>query len=112
MSGARAEVAGKLPRRELRPSQLLVSLVLVALVVISALVVVDSTHLSRERFNELQVKQRQEWALDEEWERLLLEQSTWAAHERVSQIAESKLNMVMPDPAAIKVLTPVKGVAP
>ncbi len=111
MSAARRQAAADLSRRELKPSQLLVSLGLLALVVMSALVVVNSTHLSRERFNELQVRQRQEWALDEEWERLLLEQSTWAAHERVNQIAESKLNMVTPDPAAIKVLIPGKGSA-
>lgn len=92
-------------RRELRPGQLTMSLALLALVVMSALMVVDSTHRSRERFNELQNLQRQEWALDEEWERLLLEQSTWAAHERVNQIAETKLDMVLPDPAAIKVMS-------
>lgn len=92
------------PRRELRPGQLATALGLLALVVVSALAVVDSTHRARERFNQLQVMQREEWALDEEWERLLLEQSTWAAHERVNQIAESKLDMVLPDPAAIKVM--------
>ncbi len=91
-------------RSELRPGQLAMSLALLALVVVSALAVVDSTHRSRERFNELQNQQRQEWALDEEWERLLLEQSTWAAHERVNQIAETKLDMVLPDPATIKVM--------
>jgi cell division protein FtsL len=95
--------------RELRPTQLLVSLALLLLVVVSALAVVDSTHRSRERFNDLQKLQREEWALDEEWERLLLEQSTWAAHERVNQIAESKLDMVMPDPAVIKVMPSERG---
>jgi len=89
--------------RELRPGQLAMSLALLALVVVSALAVVDSTHRARDRFNEMQSLQRQEWALDEEWERLLLEQSTWAAHERVNQIAETKLNMVLPDPATIRV---------
>jgi len=97
--------AGSTPRRELGPERLLVTLGLLLLVVISALAVVDSTHRSRERFNQVQVMQRQEWALDEEWERLLLEQSTWAAHERVNQIAETKLDMVLPDPAAIRVMT-------
>ena len=99
--------AGSLPasaQRPLTPARLVVSIGLLVLVVISALAVVNSTHRSRERFNELQVMQRQEWALDEEWERLLLEQSTWAAHERVNQIAETKLDMITPDPAAIKVL--------
>lgn len=92
------KAADKTLRRELGPGRLLVSLGLLVLVVISALAVVDSTHRARERFNHLQEMQRQEWALDEEWERLLLEQSTWAAHERVNQIAETKLDMVTPDP--------------
>ena len=99
------KAADKVLRRELGPGRLLVSLGLLVLVVISALAVVDSTHRARERFNHLQEMQRQEWALDEEWERLLLEQSTWAAHERVNQIAETKLDMVTPDPAAIHVIS-------
>ena len=91
-------------RIELRPARLLVTLGLLLSVVVSALAVVDSTHQSRERFNQLQTMQRREWSLDEEWERLLLEQSTWAAHERVNRIAETKLNMVTPDPALIRVI--------
>jgi len=98
-------------QRPLTPARLVVSIGLLVLVVISALAVVNSTHRSRDRFNELQVMQRQEWALDEEWERLLLEQSTWAAHERVNQIAETKLDMITPDPAAIKV-SPVEKAPP
>ncbi len=90
--------------RLLRPGQLLTALVLLVLVVISALAVIYSTYRSRTLFNERQQLQREEWALDEEWERLLLEQSTWAAHERVSEIAEKKLEMVMPDPAAIHIV--------
>lgn len=93
-------------QRFLRPGQLLVTAVLLLLVVISALAVVYSTHRSRQLFNEWQQLQRKEWALDEDWERLLLEQSTWAAHERVSVIAETRLNMTMPDPAGIKVVKP------
>jgi cell division protein FtsL len=84
----------------------LVTLLLLLSVAFSALAVIDSTHRSRELFNEWQQLQRQEWALEEDWERLLLEQGTWAAHERVSQIAESKLGMTQPDPAAIKVIAP------
>lgn len=73
-------------------------------VVVSAVAVIYSTYLSRQLFNEVQQLQRGEWALEEERERLLLEQSTWASHERVSEIASSKLDMVSPDPAAIRVV--------
>ena len=93
-------------QRFLRPGRVLVTLLLLISVAVSALAVIDSTHRSRELFNEWQQLQRREWALEEDWERLLLEQSTWAAHERVSQIAESKLDMTLPDPVAIKVVNP------
>jgi cell division protein FtsL len=89
-----------------RPGQIIVTTVLVLAVVISALAVVYSTHRSRELFNESQQQQRREWALDEDWERLLLEQGTLAAYERVSQTAENKLDMVMPDPTALHVIKP------
>jgi cell division protein FtsL len=89
-----------------RPGQLLVTAVLLLRVICSALAVVYSTHSSRQLFNESQQLQRKEWALDEDWERLLLEQSTWAAHERVSRLAETKLDMTMPDPAAIRIVKP------
>ena len=91
-------------QRFLRPGQVAVSVLLLLALVVSALALVYSTQRSRELFNELQQEQRHEWALDEDWERLLLEQGTLAAYERVSQTAENKLDMVMPDPAAIHVV--------
>ncbi len=93
-------------QRFLRPGQIAVTVALVVLVMISALVLIYSTHRSRELFNEWQQQQRREWALDEDWERLLLEQGTLAAYERVSQNAEKKLDMLMPDPAAVRVVKP------
>lgn len=93
-------------QRFLRPAQLLISVILLMAVVASSLMLVFTTHRSRTLFNESQQQQRREWALDEDWERLLLEQGTLAAYERVSQSAESRLDMVMPDPAAIKVVNP------
>ncbi|MDB6061832.1 MAG: cell division protein FtsL [Verrucomicrobiaceae bacterium] len=93
-------------QRFLRPGQLVVSGLLVIAVVVSALMLIYTTHRNRELFNEWQQQQRREWALDEDWERLLLEQGTLAAYERVSQSAETRLDMVMPDPAAISVVNP------
>lgn len=90
--------------RFFRPGQILITASLVLLVVISALALVNTTHRSRDLFNELQQEQRREWALDEDWERLLLEQGTLAAYERVSQTAENRLDMVMPDPATVRVI--------
>ena len=93
-------------QRVLRPGQIIVTSMLVLSVVISALALVYSTHRGRDLFNELQQQQRREWALDEDWERLLLEQGTLAAYERVSQTAEKRLDMVTPDPAAVRVIRP------
>lgn len=93
-------------QRFLRPGQLLVTGLLLLAVVASALTLIYTTHRSRVLFNDWQQQQRREWALDEDWERLLLEQGTLAGYERVSQSAESRLDMVMPDPAAIQVVTP------
>lgn len=93
-------------QRSLRPGQILVSAVLLIAVVGSALMLIYTTHRNRVLFNDWQQQQRREWALEEDWERLLLEQGTLAGYERVSQSAESKLDMVMPDPATINVVTP------
>lgn len=90
--------------RLVAPGQLGLTCGLLLLAVISAVSVIYSTYQSRQLFNQVQQLQRKEWALEEDWERLLLEQSTWASHERVSKIAESRLGMITPDPATIKVV--------
>jgi cell division protein FtsL len=90
----------------LRPGQVLVTGLLLVAVIGSALMLIYTTHRNRLLFNEWQQQQRREWALDEDWERLLLEQGTLAGFERVSQSAESRLDMIMPEPAAINVVTP------
>ena len=75
----------------------LVVLLLVLVAIASALGVIYSSYQSRQLFSELQQLDRQAVQLDEEWGRLLLEQSTWASHSRIEQLAKSKLNMVVPD---------------
>lgn len=92
-------------QRFLRPGQVLVTGLLLVAVIGSALMLIFTTHRNRQLFNEWQQQQRREWALDEDWERLLLEQGTLAGYERVSQSAESRLDMIMPQPAAINVVT-------
>ncbi|MEE8060005.1 MAG: cell division protein FtsL [Pseudomonadales bacterium] len=83
---------------------LLVYLMVVVLVVASALGVIYSSFKSRQLFSYLQQQNRETRQLEEEWGRLLLEQSTWASHARIERLAKSKLNMVVPDPAAIIVV--------
>lgn len=91
-------------KRTVRPGQLGVACALLVAVVVSAMTVVYSTYQSRQLFNQAQQLHRDEWTLEEDWERLLLEQSTWASHARVSKIAERELGMISPDPAAMRVV--------
>lgn len=80
------------------------SALLLVLVIASALGVVYSTYKSRQLFSELERMNREAIQLEEEWGRLLLEQSTWASHARIEQIATSELDMVIPDSNDIVVI--------
>jgi cell division protein FtsL len=84
----------------------LMNIFLLLLVVASALGVIYSSYMSRQLFSELQQGKRQAMSLEENWGRLLLEQSTWASHSRVEQLAKTKLKMKVPDPALIVVVAP------
>ena len=75
----------------------LVLVVLLLSVVLSALGVIYSSYKSRQLFAEYQQLNREAVRLDEEWGRLLLEQSTWASPSRVERVAKSELKMVVPD---------------
>ena len=75
--------------------------VVILLLVISALGVIYSSYKSRQLFSQLQQHGRETLRLEEQWGRLLLEQSTWASHERIEGLAKSKLNMLAPTPDAM-----------
>jgi cell division protein FtsL len=70
---------------------------LAILLAICALAVVTARHQARKLFVELQAMEQQARELDIEWGRLQLEQSTWAMHARIEQIARSQLQMSVPD---------------
>ncbi len=72
----------------------------------SAMGVVFSTHESRKLFVELQGLQKTRDDLIAEWGRLQLEQSTWATHGRIEQIANNKLDMVNPSAGAVVIIRP------
>ena len=84
----------------------LVALSLLTLVVVSAVFVILTTHQSRQLFAELQKQQSRSWLLEEDWGRLLLEQSTWAAHHRVEKMASTELDMLVPEFSQIKLVRP------
>jgi len=85
---------------------------LALVLLICAIAVVSARHQARKLFVELQQAQAQARALDIEWGRLLLEQSTWAMHSRVEVVAQHQLHMAVPDAARIHLLLPPEAVTP
>ncbi len=79
---------------------------MLAAVMGSALGVVYTKHETRKLFVELQSLQKAQDAMDVEWDRLQLEQSTWAVHNRIEHIAREKLGMHTPDPDSIVIVRP------
>lgn len=81
-------------------------LVVMALVIVSAVAVVYTKHLSRSEFIQLQQLEKKRDLLNEEWGRLLLEQSTWGSPSRVEQQARLRLNMIVPKADMTVVIKP------
>ncbi|MBA2491482.1 MAG: cell division protein FtsL [Gammaproteobacteria bacterium] len=79
---------------------------LFAAVLVSALGVVYSKHQNRKLFIELQALQTQRDELSAQWGRLQLEQSTWAAHGRIENIAAQRLRMQLPEFDSIVTVQP------
>jgi cell division protein FtsL len=85
---------------------------LAVLLAICALAVVTARHQARKLFVELQSLERQGRELDTEWGRLQLEQSTWAMHTRIEQIARGQLRMSVPDLKRIQAIKAGAGDRP
>ncbi len=79
---------------------------LLALLFLSALGTVYAKHQNRKLFVNLQALNSERDALDVEWGRLQLEQSTWATPGRVEALARKKLGMKIPDARRIVIVTP------
>jgi cell division protein FtsL len=82
------------------------NLFLILAVLFGALAVVSSNHRARKLVTEFERQQERMRALDVEWGQLQLEQSTWAAHARVEQIARDKLGMHPPRANQILAVAP------
>jgi cell division protein FtsL len=79
-----------------------INLLLLLVAVICALGTVSANHRARKLVTEYEREQNRMRELDVEWGQLQLEQSTWANHARIEQIARDKLGMRVP-PAALVV---------
>ena len=75
-----------------------------SLILVSAFGVILSTHNCREYYAQLQVLEAFQWYLQEDYGRLLLEQSTWASHYRVEQVARRDLGMHAPEASTQRVV--------
>jgi|GEM_PF-127402 len=89
-------------RTLLKPLLLLCTLVLA--VVLSAITVIFGAYEYRQLFHEHQSLIQQRDDLQVEWGQLLLEQSAWAANNRVEVQAIRRLEMLVPDPEQIEIV--------
>ena len=72
--------------------------------VISAMALVYTKHESRKLFVELEQLTNQRDELNIEWGQLQIEQSTWATHARIEQVAVDELKLARPDTTEIFVI--------
>ena len=72
--------------------------------VISAIALVYTKHESRKLFVELESLTHERDELNIEWGQLQIEQSTWATHSRIEQVATEDLSLVRPTSAEIYVI--------
>jgi cell division protein FtsL len=84
----------------------LVASLLAVASVATAIVCVYARHESRKLFTELQHLNEDRDAIEVEWGRLQIEQSTWSTHSMVEDKARNKMNMRNPEPSEIRVVTP------
>ena len=80
--------------------------VLAIAVFLSALQVVIARHETRKLFLEISELERESDYLNEEWNRLQLEQSTWVTNARIEAIAKNEMQMFAPE-APVLVLLPL-----
>ena len=81
-------------------------LVLMVLILASSIAVIYTKHIGRAEFVALQKLERQRDNLNEEWSRLLLEQSTWASPGRIKRQARLRLDMIVPTADMVVVIKP------
>ncbi|WP_108126023.1 cell division protein FtsL [Saccharospirillum mangrovi] len=74
----------------------LLTLVLLVLVLVSAFSVVGVTYQSRVRYAQLESMRQQGQSLEEQWGRLLLEESAFSSPARVERLAREQLKMTEP----------------
>ena len=72
--------------------------------VLSAIALIYTKHESRKLFVELETLTHERDELNIEWGQLQIEQSTWAQHARIEQVATEDLSLVRPEAQEIYVI--------
>ncbi len=81
-------------------------LLLFLAVLVSAIGVSYSAHWNRQLLNDLYAELSVRDKAQAEWGRLILEQSTWTAHNRIETLATERLSMRIPDAAEVRMVAP------
>jgi len=79
-------------------------LVFAIVCVTSAMALIYTKHESRRLFVELESLTEQRDELNIEWGQLQIEQSTWATHARIEQVATDDLELMRPEATEIFVI--------
>ena len=79
-------------------------IVFAAVCVMSAMALVYTKHEARKLFVELEVLTQERDELNIEWGQLQIEQSTWATHARIEQVASDRLSLIRPESNEIFVI--------
>ena len=87
-----------------RPQSSILVFVFALVCVLSAIALVYTKHESRKLFVELEALTRTRDELNIEWGQLQIEQSTWATHARIEQVASENLLLTRPQAAEIYVI--------
>ncbi len=82
----------------------LLTLVFAIVCVISAVAVIYTKHESRKLFVSLEQLNAERDALNIEWGQLQIEQSTWATHARIEQVATDELSLFRPNARQLNVI--------
>ena len=88
------------------PGGSLLLLVLFIGVLVSAIAVSYSAHWNRQLLNALYTELSVRDKAQAEWGRLILEQSTWTAHNRIETLASERLMMRIPEAAEVRMVAP------
>jgi cell division protein FtsL len=82
----------------------LLVIVFAVVCVMSSLALIYTKHESRKLFVELESLTHERDQLNIEWGQLQIEQSTWATHARIEQVATDDLALVRPEATEIYVI--------